>query len=227
MTYLLGVGDRHLENLLLTRRGCLFHVDFAFLFGRDPEWRPLPPPMRITRSVGLLTACYTMKKGWGGRGNELISNTKTDQICWNQLRKVSFQPDNLMMWFRGSICQCDPLIRVLLYFWIGVISSCWDLKLRVFFFQKGLMAHTVKKVKYFFFNAFWWSWLSAQPAGRWSRRWEEGGAPRSGSSGSIATLPTWCSGGEKGESCAQALVLNADEWQGCHVVSKIGTQQGS
>ncbi len=51
MTYLLGVGDRHLENLLLTRQGCLLHVDFAFLLGRDPHWHPLPPPMRITRDM--------------------------------------------------------------------------------------------------------------------------------------------------------------------------------
>ncbi len=51
MTHLLGVGDRHLENLLLTRRGRLLHVDFAFLLGRDPEWRPPAPPMRITREM--------------------------------------------------------------------------------------------------------------------------------------------------------------------------------
>ena len=49
MTYVLGVGDRHLENLLLTPDGRLFHVDFAYMFGHDPK--PLPPPMKLTKEM--------------------------------------------------------------------------------------------------------------------------------------------------------------------------------
>jgi len=37
LTYLLAVGDRHLENLLIDRRGHLFHVDFGFIFGKNPK----------------------------------------------------------------------------------------------------------------------------------------------------------------------------------------------
>ncbi|KAI9263703.1 kinase-like domain-containing protein [Sporodiniella umbellata] len=49
ITYLLGVGDRHLDNLLLSPDGHLFHVDFGFILGRDPK--PFPPPMKLCKEM--------------------------------------------------------------------------------------------------------------------------------------------------------------------------------
>lgn len=49
ITYLLGVGDRHLDNLLLTHDGKLFHIDFGYILGRDPK--PLPPPMKLSKEM--------------------------------------------------------------------------------------------------------------------------------------------------------------------------------
>ncbi|XP_030369536.1 phosphatidylinositol 3-kinase catalytic subunit type 3 isoform X2 [Scaptodrosophila lebanonensis] len=49
ITYLLGVGDRHLDNLLLTTNGKLFHIDFGYILGRDPK--PLPPPMKLSKEM--------------------------------------------------------------------------------------------------------------------------------------------------------------------------------
>jgi len=58
ITYLLGVGDRHLDNLLLHESGCFFHCDYSFIFGKDPK-KYLP--MRITED---------MVHGMGGRKSD-------------------------------------------------------------------------------------------------------------------------------------------------------------
>ena len=49
ITYLLGVGDRHLDNLMLTKSGRLFHIDFGYILGRDPKY--LPPPMKLSKEM--------------------------------------------------------------------------------------------------------------------------------------------------------------------------------
>ncbi|EEB15521.1 Phosphatidylinositol 3-kinase catalytic subunit type, putative [Pediculus humanus corporis] len=49
ITYLLGVGDRHFDNLLLTKDGKLFHIDFGYILGRDPK--PMPPPMKLSKEM--------------------------------------------------------------------------------------------------------------------------------------------------------------------------------
>lgn len=45
VTYILGVGDRHLENLLLSKDGHFFHADFGYILGQDPK--PFPPLMKL------------------------------------------------------------------------------------------------------------------------------------------------------------------------------------
>lgn len=58
ITYLLGVGDRHLDNLLLSTDGHFFHIDFGYILGRDPK--PMAPLMKLS---------HEMVEGMGGTGN--------------------------------------------------------------------------------------------------------------------------------------------------------------
>lgn len=46
ITYVLGVGDRHLDNIMVTKNGVIFHIDYSFCIGHDPK--PFFPSMRIT-----------------------------------------------------------------------------------------------------------------------------------------------------------------------------------
>ena len=46
LTYILGVGDRNLCNILVHDEGHLIHIDYSYLLGHDPKWQKVE--MRIT-----------------------------------------------------------------------------------------------------------------------------------------------------------------------------------
>lgn len=52
-TYILAIGDRHLENLMLKDDGSLFHLDFGFILGKKPPFKDWEPPIRINKEMVL------------------------------------------------------------------------------------------------------------------------------------------------------------------------------
>ncbi len=45
----MGIGDRHLENLMLEKSGRMMHIDFGFILGKDPK--PFPPPIKLCKEM--------------------------------------------------------------------------------------------------------------------------------------------------------------------------------
>ncbi|CUM63192.1 uncharacterized protein PRCAT00000761001 [Priceomyces carsonii] len=79
ITYLLGVGDRHLDNLLLSPNGKFWHADFGYILGRDPK--PFPPLMKLPIQV---------IDGMGGMSHENFKIFKSYCfITYTTLRKNS------------------------------------------------------------------------------------------------------------------------------------------
>lgn len=77
MTYILGVGDRHLDNLMLQHDGRLFHIDFGYILGNDPK--PFPPPMKL---------CKEMIEAMGGQGSDYYKQFRMYACeAYNILRK--------------------------------------------------------------------------------------------------------------------------------------------
>lgn len=94
ITYILGVGDRHLDNLLLQPSGQFFHIDFGFILGRDPK--PFAP---------LIKLCKEMVEGLGGTTSPQYAQFK--QFCftaYTTLRKSSSLVLNLFsLMVRSSV----------------------------------------------------------------------------------------------------------------------------
>lgn len=92
ITYLLGVGDRHLDNLLIAPTGAFFHVDFGYILGRDPK--PFAPQMKL---------CREMIEGMGGATHpNYLSFKEYAFTAWSTLRKSSNLLLNLFALMQGA-----------------------------------------------------------------------------------------------------------------------------
>ncbi|KAL1971014.1 hypothetical protein VTN77DRAFT_2848 [Rasamsonia byssochlamydoides] len=99
ITYLLGVGDRHLDNLLLAPDGHFFHADFGFILGRDPK--PFAPMMKL---------CKEMVEGMGGANSPHYLQFK--QHCFTAYTTLRKSSNLILNLFSLMVDANIPDIRV-------------------------------------------------------------------------------------------------------------------
>lgn len=106
LSYVIGVGDRHLENMLVTDDGKLIHVDFSYLLGDDPKH--VKNEMRITPD---------MLDALGGRGSTTF--TQFQELCADVYRVIRKKS---AFWYSLLVYVADATPRV---------GSFWNQRLRV------------------------------------------------------------------------------------------------
>ncbi len=78
ISYVLGIGDRHLENIMLTPDGKLFHIDFGYVLGAEPPSKYVVAyDMKLSKEMVI---------GLGGRTANLLFKQRIIE-CYVELRK--------------------------------------------------------------------------------------------------------------------------------------------
>jgi phosphatidylinositol 3-kinase len=90
ITYILGVGDRHLDNLLICTDGHFLHADFGYILGQDPK--PFPPLMKLPPQI---------IEGFGG----------ADSVNYNKFRNYCFVAYSILRKNSNLILNLFELMR--------------------------------------------------------------------------------------------------------------------
>lgn len=93
ITFLLGIGDRHWDNIMITNSGSLFHIDFDYILGNDSK--PGAPMIRITSS---------MIDAMGGKNSKYYEEFKRKCISAYECIRVEY---SIIMNMLSLICPTD------------------------------------------------------------------------------------------------------------------------
>lgn len=92
-----GLGDRHLENILLTEDGCMFHVDYTYLFGKEPQMKTL-----VSKGRNQMKLTPSIVDVMGGQESRYFKMFRDQsQIIYNVVRLHSSE----------LFCLCEPIVK--------------------------------------------------------------------------------------------------------------------
>ena len=79
-TYVLGIGDRHNDNIMMKRDGHLVHIDFGFILGKNPV---IPTPFGFTvRGRASESACASAVNAHATSRSVMINQQlKCSSVC--------------------------------------------------------------------------------------------------------------------------------------------------
>lgn len=99
LSYLLGIGDRHLDNIMISSDGRLFHIDFSFILGQDPKYSN-------NRTIRVTPEIVNVIGGYGSDDYQKFK--KYCSLIYNRMRLHVNLFSNLL----SIIPRIDPTIDI-------------------------------------------------------------------------------------------------------------------
>ena len=99
ISYLFGFGDRHLDNIMISKDGLLFHIDFDYILGYDPKFS-------TNKHIRITSELVDVMGGYKSENYEYFKKSCTD--IYNCLRPHV----NMFSSLLSIVTNFDPNISI-------------------------------------------------------------------------------------------------------------------